>query len=95
MSEPRNNDNVNETSPLLHNPDREEAQIGPAPVKDAWQRVFILATITSVASGVLTIVFLIASSIVLTGQPDDYHPPFDLYYYFAPIAGFVSYPNTE
>ncbi|KAL1838868.1 hypothetical protein VTK73DRAFT_4215 [Phialemonium thermophilum] len=82
-------DRGDEAAPLLPSP--REAEAGPggtAPVKDAWQRGFLAATAASVVLGGLVLILLVASVIVMSGRPDNYYPPFDLYYYFAATAGF-------
>lgn len=57
------------------------------------QRTFVLATRTSLIAGLLTIVFLIASMIIVSYRPRDYYPPYQLNYYFATTAGWVrSFP---
>ncbi|KAH8901809.1 hypothetical protein BR93DRAFT_932761 [Coniochaeta sp. PMI_546] len=52
------------------------------------QRTFVLATRTSLIAGLLTIVFLIASMIIVSYRPRDYYPPYQLNYYFATTAGW-------
>lgn len=91
MSDQQNTDGVNETAPLLPSTRSEEdGQGGATSTDDPWPRAFIVATIASLVSGVLTLIFLVASMIVMSGRPENYYPVFDIYYYFAPTAGFVS-----
>ena len=52
-------------------------------------RSFVLATMASLIAGAFTIVFLIVSMIVMSNRPSDYRPPWELYYHFAPTAGWV------
>ena len=93
MSGQHNSSSITETAPLLpHIRSEEDGQTGvPSAEDDAWPRAFILATILSIVLGVLTLIFLVASMIVMSGHPDNYYPVFDIYYYFAPTAGFVSF----
>lgn len=90
MSDQHASSSVDETAPLLPSAHTAEGgQDATTPAKDAWQRAFNLTTITAIVSGVLTLIFLVASIIVMSGRPYNYYPSFDLYYYFAPTAGFV------
>lgn len=52
-------------------------------------------TLASMIMGALTVVLLVASMIVMMNRPEDYYPPFELYYYFAPTAGWVSLSHCE
>lgn len=51
---------------------------------------FRIATAASLVTGVLTLIFLATCMILLSGAPPTYYPPYQIYYTFASVAGFVS-----
>ena len=51
---------------------------------------FRIATTASLVTGVLTLIFLTVCMLLLSGAPPTYYPPYEIYYTFAPVAGFVS-----
>ncbi|OIW27111.1 hypothetical protein CONLIGDRAFT_496838 [Coniochaeta ligniaria NRRL 30616] len=82
-------DNLSERAPLLGS--RRDAaaewETGGVPAV-LLQRSFVLATMASLIAGTFTVVFLIASMIIVSYRPRDYYPPYELNYYFASTAGW-------
>jgi hypothetical protein len=83
-------DNPSERAPLLgaHRDAATEWEFGGVPAA-LLHRPFVLATTASLIAGTLTIVFLIASMIIVSYRPRDYYPPYELNYYFASTAVWV------
>lgn len=78
-------DRQSETAPLLpHNVYNDEL------ATPNNSRLMRLATVMSLVTGLLTLAFLVASMGIMSRAPSQYYPPYELYYSFAPIAGFVS-----
>jgi len=82
--------NAGEREPLLGaRPDGaaepESSGLPPA----VLHRSFVLATMASLIAGTLTIFLLVVSAIVMGKRPKDYRPPWEVYYHFAPTAGWV------
>jgi hypothetical protein len=78
-------DQQSERAPLLPQQAHETSPAASGDPRPIW-----FATTTSVAAGLLTLIFLVASMVLMSSAPSQYYPPYELYYSFAPIAGFVS-----
>ncbi|KAK3935365.1 hypothetical protein QBC46DRAFT_346709 [Diplogelasinospora grovesii] len=83
------NNNSSERAPLLgarRDAADEQASSGLPPA--VLHRSFVSATMASLIAGSLTMVFLLVSMIVMSNRPSDYYPPYEVYYHFAPTAGW-------
>ncbi len=77
-----------ETTPLLEAEVPSPGGAGNGLAKRAV--AFRIATTVSLVTGVLTLIFVVVSMALLAGAPPTYNTPYQIYYTFAPVAGFVS-----
>ncbi len=82
-------DNPSERAPLLEGRGDAVPECDSGVPAALLQHAFVVATMASLIAGTLTIVFLIASMIIVSYRPGDYYPPYELNYYFASTAGWV------
>ncbi len=77
---------VAETTPLL-DPEVRSPGGSNGLANRAW--AFRIATTASLIAGVLTLILLAVCMGLLSRSPPTYSTPYEIYYTFAPIAGFV------
>ena len=85
MSNPR----AHESTPLLER-EAPASRDGSGPASRAM--AFRVATITSFVAGVLTLMLAAVCMVLVSRAPVEYTPPYQIYYTFAPVIGFVSEP---
>ena len=81
------NPSATEATPLL---DREVPSAGVKSGFASRALVFRITTAVALVAGILTLIFLVVCMILFSGAPPTYYPPYNIYYSFAPVAGFVS-----